>query len=385
MIAVALLITVPSAAQPPRVLNWKDVRDVIVKEVVARTNNRDKIHKVAITSNSSVKIGAGATEWTLQLVASLEQQGYQVDPGNAKLELSSEGNPDLLKIRIDDLGPNKAKPVELTISVIPDQGRDGKALFCNCPALGNVKLTIEDQLELAQFLGAPLTYDSEKGPIIAPPMQGPDPKKFTASHDDVKVQVLAKNPNGGINALPLEVGIEELKFGALGSVTWYKCKGLNPDTVYVLKITNDKDYNIAIDVMLDGRSSTSMANGKFKNAKYIIKAKSAGMIHGWLAEPLAVPAPNQVIDWPITEFKVADVTPTRAKQLGISPEWLSKIEIRWYGAWPANAERPANIPFPQGAATLQGRIKFEKMQVEPINYDSKPLGSIVIGYGQNSK
>lgn len=254
-------------------------------------------------------------------------------------------------------------------------------------------LVLADQEQVGKILGLSTQYSPRSGLSIQLPAADPAP--------GAKVEPVTQIDAPGMGTIRFHkrTGPEEIDFDPLpfephalqvssSTKTWrYRCKDLKAETAFEVVVVNRRPHAYAIEVMLDGRSSTEGA-GKYMGSKYIIPGTPEGTepvpyaIKGWLLEPKGKLA-GGTQSFEYAEFLVKNVPDADPVLAETTAESRSTVRIAWYGAWPKGTPRPATLNNPQGGSDVVTQGNHGTVDLRVVEYvtDEHSAGSVVVEYG----
>jgi hypothetical protein len=304
-----------------------------------------------------------------RLVDMLKDRQFEVklDPKNPPKTAENE------TLKIEVVGKNGTYPLSIT------KEGEGSQLSLLCRLPGEKKRDIVSTVEVATHLGLPLLSTRKKAePIITLNNNRSnqlEKDQRTIRHGDFLMQIVPKG-NGPLKFIDL-AETEKSDYPI------FACPEIVPKMVLVFAFENQYDFDLAVQLRLDGRLSTEDAVG-YEEVRYIIRAKRKGEIASWLGPPLLDAPKGKEAQFNSREIRVGEVMSTDPILNQLDPNRVSTIQISWCIAWPVGATKPEQLKdfLSEKPLLEKGKQFVEKAEITEYEYAPQPLGSITIRYGK---
>lgn len=298
--------------------------------------------------------------------------------------------------------PAKVYRLAATADLVPRPGGGPAlpALYYTSPDLGKV-FVVSKPAAVADTLAGSFAVVPGTGAVLQPP---PDEAGGKAATEVVElpgfgtVALLMQKPGAGGKLVRAKVSPTAVTFpiaskaGGDLKVLRYRCPDLDAGTTFEIALTNDQENAWALDVALDGRSSTKDA-GEYAGARWILPGKAKAddrpelTVPGWLKAPQEKAGPDGELKFDVAKFRVETLFPKDPALNKTAAEHRSTIRIAWHGAWKGNV-RPKWLGNPQGGGTEvvgEGAHATVNAKVERYNMDQNPLKTVVIEFGGKAR
>lgn len=149
--------------------------------------------------------------------------------------------------------------------------------------------------------------------------------------------------------------------------------GLKAGEVYAVRIVNDADHAVAVDLSIDGINVWRLSNNPVwrRHGKLHVPARDTVTLYGWHLEG------NDY-----GEFEVVDLPQGIAARLGGAPDRVGQVTALFYAAW---SEGDAPIVEPIGAAgpkTDVGRRTRRDTETVRCFFGTSLLGAVTVRYAR---